>query len=76
MLVTVTKHEFALQALPTAARVLEERLRAELHTISVAEDHDAERLRLFAAALGVDVSENRVVVLMRGPAAEIARRAS
>jgi nucleotide-binding universal stress UspA family protein len=83
--VTLTKHvlvpldgsEFALQALPTA-RVLAERLRAELHTISVAgDDDDAERLRLLAsAALGVDAGDDRVLVLTSGePAAEIARRA-
>ena len=69
--------EFALQALPTA-RVLAERFGADLQTISVARgDDDAERLRALAsAALGVDVGDDRVLVVTGGePAPMITRRA-
>ena len=69
--------EFALQALPTA-RVLAERLGAELHTISVAGAHDdGQRLRALAsAAIGVDIGDDRALVVSGGePAETIARRA-
>ena len=78
MLVPLDGSEFALQALPTA-RVLAERLDAELQTISVAgADDDANRLQALAAAsLGVDIRDKRAHV-MRGddPAEAIARRAA
>lgn len=69
--------ELALQALPTA-RVLAERFRAQLHTISVAgADDDAHHLRALAsAALGVADGDDRALVVTGGEAAEmIARRA-
>lgn len=77
VLVPLDGSEFALQALPTA-RVLAERFGADLQTISVARaDDDAERLRALAsAALGVDVGEDRVLVVTGGePAQMISRRA-
>ena len=77
VLVPLDGSEFALQALPTA-RVLAERLPSELHTISVAgADDDAQRLRLLAsAARGVDVGDDRAMVVTGGePAETIARRA-
>jgi nucleotide-binding universal stress UspA family protein len=77
VLVPLDGSEFALQAMPTA-RVLAERFRAELHTISVARaDEDGQRLRALAsAALGVDVGDDRAHVVAGGePAETIARRA-
>ena len=77
VLVPLDGSELALQALPTA-RVLAGRLHAELHAISVAgADDDAQRLRsLAAAALGVDVGEDRALVVTGGePAEAISRRA-
>ena len=77
VLVPLDGSEFALQALPTA-RVLAGRFRAELHTISVVGDNDdAQRVRALAsAALGVEVGDDRAVVLTRGePGEEIARLA-
>ena len=77
VLVPLDGSEFALQALPTA-RVLTERLGAELHAISVAgADDDAERLRALAsAALGVAVGDERALVVTGGePAETITRRA-
>jgi nucleotide-binding universal stress UspA family protein len=77
VLVPLDGSEFALQALPTA-RVLAERFRAELHTISVAgADDEARRLRsLASAALGVEVGDDRAVVTGGEPAEAIARRAA
>ena len=71
VLVPLDGSEFALQALPTA-RVVAERFRAELHTISVAgAGDDADRLRsLASAALGVDVGDDRALVVTGGEAAE------
>ena len=69
--------EFALQAMPTA-RALTERFGAELQTISIAgSDDDATRLRALASAtLGVDIGDERVVVVAEGdPAEAITRRA-
>lgn len=78
VLVPLDGSEFALQALPTA-RVLAERFRSELHTISVAgADDDAQRLRsLASAAVGVDVGDDRARVVTGGePAETIAGRAA
>jgi nucleotide-binding universal stress UspA family protein len=78
VLVPVDGSEFSLQALPTA-RVLAERLDAELQTVSVAgADDDADRLRALAAAtLGVDAGDGRVHVVSEvDPAEAIARRAA
>lgn len=77
MLVPLDGSEFALQALPTA-RALAKRFGADLHAISVAgADDDAKRLSALAsAALGVEVGDDRVQVVLRGePAEEIARHA-
>ena len=77
VLVPLDGSELALQALPTA-RVLAGRFGAGLHSISVAgSDADATRLRsLAAAALGVDIGDDRALVVNSGDAAEvIARRA-
>ncbi len=77
VLVPLDGSELALQALPTA-RVLAERLAAELHAISVAgAGDDAQRLRALAsAALGVEVGDDRAVVVTGGePAETISRRA-
>lgn len=77
VLVPLDGSEFALQALP-AGRVLAERFHAELHTISVAGgDDNARRLgALASAALGVDVGDDRALVVTGGePAGVIARRA-
>jgi nucleotide-binding universal stress UspA family protein len=63
--------------MPTA-RALAERLRADVHTITVAgREVDVERARGFAAAaLGVPVGADRVTVVTEGdPAEVIARRA-
>ena len=78
VLVPLDGSEFALQALPTA-RVLAERFRSELQAIGVAgADDDAQRLRsLASAALGVDVGDDRAMVVTGGePAETIARRAA
>ena len=78
VLVPLDGSELALQALPTG-RALAERFRAELNTISVAgADDDARRLRsLASAALGVDVGDERALVVTGGdPAEKIARRAA
>ena len=57
VLVPLDGSEFALRALPTA-RVLAERLGAELQTISVAEGDEVDRLRnLASAAIGVRVGD-------------------
>ena len=71
VLVPVDGSEFALQAMPTA-RVLAERLGAELQTVSVASsDDDAERLRALAAAvLDVDIGDSRAHVVSEGDPAE------
>jgi nucleotide-binding universal stress UspA family protein len=77
VLVPLDGSELALQALPTA-RALAERFSAELHTISVADaGEDAPRLRALAsAALGVEVGDDRALVVNSGePAEEIVRRA-
>jgi nucleotide-binding universal stress UspA family protein len=77
VLVPLDGSVFALQAMPTA-RVLTERLGAELHTLSVADkDDDADRLRArAAAALGVDSANDRALVIAGSePADAIAARA-
>jgi nucleotide-binding universal stress UspA family protein len=77
VLVPLDGSEFALRALPTA-RVLSERFGADLHTISVAgSGDDGGRLRALAsAALGVEIGDDRAVVVTGGqPAEAIARRA-
>jgi nucleotide-binding universal stress UspA family protein len=77
VLVPLDGSEFALRALPTA-RVLADRLDAEVHTVSVAgADDDAARLRrLAAAALGIDDGDDKVLVVAEGdPSEVIARRA-
>ena len=77
VLVPLDGSELALQAMPTA-RVLAQRLGADLHTVTVADgEDDAERARALAsAALGVPLAAGRVSVVTEGDAAEvIARRA-
>src|SRR5687767_3556843 len=74
VLVPLDGSEFALRAMPTA-RVLADRFGAALHTISVAErDDEVRRLQaLSAAVLGVDVGNDRAVVVReRDPAEAIA----
>ena len=77
VLVPLDGSEFALRAMPTA-RVLAERLRAEVQTVSVAREGDADRLRAeSSAALRVEVGSERVFVATEGePHEVIARRAS
>lgn len=76
VLVPLDGSELALQALPTA-RVLARRFDAELHTVTVARGHDADRSRaLAAAALDVPLGDDRAFVATEGePAEVIARRA-
>lgn len=77
VLVPIDGSEFSLQAFPTA-RELARRLKAELHSISVATgEDDADRLRALAAAsLGVDPDDERVhVATGDDPSEEIVRRA-
>ncbi len=77
VLVPLDGSEFALQAMPTA-RALASRLAAQVHTISVAGGRDnVTRLRALAsAALGVDVGDDRVLVVTDDdPAEAIAGRA-
>jgi nucleotide-binding universal stress UspA family protein len=77
VLVPLDGSELSLQAMPTA-RVLAERLGADLHTVTVADrEDDAERSRTLAsAALGVPLDSSRVSVVTDGdPADVIARRA-
>jgi len=76
VLVALDGSELALQAMPTA-RVLAQRFNADLHTVSVANGADAERLRSLAtAALGAAPGDERVCVIPKGdPATEITRRA-
>jgi nucleotide-binding universal stress UspA family protein len=66
VLVPLDGSELALQALPTA-RALAQRFDADLHTLTVADANDAERVRaLAAAALGVAAADDRVAVLTEG----------
>jgi nucleotide-binding universal stress UspA family protein len=77
VLVPLDGSEFALQAMPTA-RVLADRLGADLHTVSVAgAEEDADRVRALAsAALGAGAGDDRAFVVANGePAEVIARRA-
>ena len=76
VLVPLDGSEFALRALPTA-RALAEYLGAEVQTVSVAGPDDAAGLRaLVAGALGVEVGDERALVVIEGdPAEVIARRA-
>src|SRR6185295_12026912 len=77
VLVPLDGSELSLQAMPTA-RVLAERLGADLHTVTVADrEDDAERARALAsAALGVPLDSSRVSVVTDGdPSDVIARRA-
>jgi nucleotide-binding universal stress UspA family protein len=77
VLVPLDGSELALQAMPTA-RVLAQRLGADLHTVTVADsEDDAERARALAsAALGGPLAAGRVSVVTEGdPADVIARRA-
>ena len=78
MLVPLDGSEFALQAMPTA-RALADRFGAELQTISVVRaDKDAARLRALASAeLGVEVGDDRALVVSSGdPVDVIATRAA
>ena len=72
VLVPLDGSELALQALPTA-RVLAQRLGAELHTVTVARGaEEADRARaLGAVALGVPVGDRRVFVVTDGDPEEV-----
>ena len=75
VLVPLDGSELALQAMPTA-RVLAQRLGADLHTVTVADgEDDAERVRALAsAALGVPLAAGRVSVVTEGDPAEVITR--
>jgi nucleotide-binding universal stress UspA family protein len=77
VLVPLDGSELALRAMPTA-RALAERFGAELHSVSVAREGDADRIRTeSAAALRVEVDSERVFVATEGePHDVIVRRAS
>lgn len=77
VLVPLDGSQSALRAMPTA-RMLAERFGAELQTVSVAREDDADRLRaLSAAALRVEVGDDRACVVTDGePHEVIVRRAS
>ena len=72
VLVPLDGSELALQAMPTA-RVLADRFGAELQTISVARaDDDVARLgALASAALGIDLGDDRALVVSSGDPAEV-----
>lgn len=76
VLVPLDGSDLALQSMPTA-RVLAQRLNADLHTITVTGEDDADRARSLAAAtLDVPLNDKRVVVVTQvDPAEAIARRA-
>ena len=75
VLVPLDGSELALQAMPTA-RVLAQRLDADLHTVTVANGPPhADRARaLSAAALGVSPDDERVSVVNEGDPAEVIAR--
>jgi nucleotide-binding universal stress UspA family protein len=71
VLVPLDGSELSLRAMPTA-RVLAERFGAQLHTICVAAGDEADRVRALAAALlGVEVGDERALVVPGDDPAEV-----